>query len=37
MCGSPASSPSSAAAYAVEVERRYLALLRAPLPQEVTA
>jgi hypothetical protein len=27
----------SAAAYAVEVERRYLALLRAPLPQEVTA
>ena len=28
---------SSAAAYATEVERRYLALLRAPVPQEVTA
>ena len=27
----------SAAAYAVEVERRYLALLRAPMPKEVTA
>jgi len=28
---------TSAAAYASEVERRYLALLRAPIPQEVTA
>ena len=27
----------SAAAYATEVERRYLALLRAPVPQEVIA
>jgi hypothetical protein len=27
----------SAAAYATEVERRYLALLRAPAPMEVTA
>ena len=28
---------TSAAAYATEVERRYLTLLRAPAPQEVTA
>ena len=28
---------TSAAAYATEVERRYLALLRASTPQEVTA